>query len=106
MAVELNIRNCPPTVYNYISANNDGTNDAFFIAGLRDIFVKFKIEIYNRWGVLLWKGNNATEDCNGKATHGLLVDGDYVPDGTYYYVLDLNDADYPNPLTGFLYIFR
>ncbi len=104
--VTLNIKNCPPTVYNFISTNNDGKNDTFSIDGLRNIFVNFKLEIYNRWGVLLWKGNDSAEDWNGKATRGLLVDGDYVPDGTYYYILDLNDVDYPNPMTGFLYINR
>ncbi len=104
--VILNVRNCPPTIYNYISANNDGINDQFFIEGLRDIFESFELEIYNRWGVLLWKGNNTVPDWDGKATQGLVVDGNYVPDGTYYYVLKLNDGDYPNPLTGFLYINR
>lgn len=99
-------KNCPPTIYNYVSANNDGTNDSFFIDGLRDIFVNFELEIYNRWGVLIWTGNNQTEDWRGVATKGLRVNGNEVPDGTYYYVLDLNDAGYPEPLTGFLFLNR
>lgn len=102
----LSVRNCPPTIYNYVSANNDGTNDDFFIGGLRDIFVNFKIEIYNRWGVKIWEGNNNTDNWNGTATRGLRIGGNEVPDGTYYYVLYLNDPDYREPMAGFLYLNR
>lgn len=102
----LQSKNCPPTVYNYVSANEDGTNDSFFIDGLRDIFVNFQLEIYNRWGVLVWEGNNNTEDWRGIATKGLRIDGNEVPDGTYYYILNLNDPGFSEPYTGFLYLNR
>jgi gliding motility-associated-like protein len=105
-AFNLRVRNCPPTVYNYISANNDGLNDFFFIDGLRDIFLNFEVAIYNRWGVLIWKGNNNSENWNGTATKGLRIGGNEVPDGTYFYVLDLHDPDYTSPMTGFLYLNR
>jgi len=96
-------RNCPPTVYNFVSGNNDGINDTFFIDGLRDIFVHFELNLYNRWGRKIWIGNNNTPDWNGKATEGYLLDDSKAPNSTYYYILYLNDADYPEPLTGFLY---
>ena len=102
----LQAKNCPPTIYNYVSANEDGSNDSFFIDGLRDIFVNFRLFIYNRWGVLVWEGNNNTEDWKGIATKGIRVNGNQVPDGTYYYVLDLNDPGYPEPFAGFLYLNR
>ncbi|WP_245699358.1 gliding motility-associated C-terminal domain-containing protein [Flavobacterium noncentrifugens] len=97
------VKNCPPTVYNYISANNDGLNDYFYIKGLRDIFVNFKLSVYNRWGKLLWTGNNNSPDWDGDAVKGLVVSGGRVPDGTYFYILELNDPDYPQPLNGYLY---
>ena len=98
----LTTRNCPPTVYNYISANNDTRNDFFFIDGLRDIFLDFKIEIYNRWGKLVWTGNQNTENWNGYVKDGFSIKK--APDGTYFYLIFLNDIDYPEPLKGFLYI--
>lgn len=101
---DLTVRNCPPTVYNYVSNNNDGFNDYFHIDGLRDIFVNFRLFVYNRWGILVWKGDNSMEDWDGTATKGLRWDGSEMPDGTYYYVLELHDPDYPEPLTGFLYL--
>lgn len=100
----LNVRNCPPTVYNYVSANNDNYNETFFIKGLRDIFVNFELEVYNRWGRLVWQGNNQTNDWDGFSTKGFKLDNELSPKGTYYYLLFLNDPDYPQPLTGFLYL--
>src|SRR5690606_26475968 len=49
----LSTRNCPPIVYNYVSVNNDGVNDTFHIDGLRDIFLNYKLDVYNRWGALV-----------------------------------------------------
>jgi gliding motility-associated-like protein len=96
-------KNCPPTVYNYVSSNNDQDNDTFFIDGLRDVFVKFELEIYNRWGKLIWTGNNSTPNWDGVPNKGTRVDNSAVPEGTYYYILNLNDNDYPEPITGWLY---
>ena len=98
----LTTRNCPPIIYNYVSANNDPYNETFFIAGLRDIFINFKLEVYNRWGILIWTGNNTVEDWNGYVKNG--VGNSQASDGTYYYVLHLNDPDYTNPMTGFLFL--
>jgi gliding motility-associated-like protein len=98
----LTTRNCPPTVYNYISANNDTYNDNLTIDGLYDIFLDFKIEIYNRWGRLIWIGNQNTDKWTGQVKDG--IGSENAPDGTYFYLLFLNDIDYPEPLKGFLYL--
>jgi gliding motility-associated-like protein len=98
----LTTRNCPPTVYNYVSANNDSANDTFTIAGLRNIFLNFRLEVYNRWGRLLWSGTNDTEDWDGYVKDGF--GSKKASDGTYFYLLFLNDIDYPEPLKGFLYL--
>jgi gliding motility-associated-like protein len=95
-------KKCPPIVYNFISANNDSNNDTFTFGGLRDVFVDFELEIYNRWGRLIWTGNNNTTDWDGYVKDG--VGSKTAPDGTYFYLLNLNDPDYPEPLRGFLYL--
>ena len=94
--------NCPPTVYNAVSPNNDTKNDTFFIDGLRDVFVNFELLIYNRWGKHLWTGNNNKPDWDGYVQEG--ISSTIAPDGTYYYILYLNDPNYPEPLIGYLYI--
>jgi gliding motility-associated-like protein len=96
-------KNCPPIVYNYVSSNGDGMNDSFFIEGLRDIFVNFELSLYNRWGRLIWTGNNQSEDWDGFSNKGYRLDENNSPKSTYYYILYLNDADYPEPLSGYLY---
>ena len=98
----LKTRNCPPAVHNYISANNDTYNDNLTIDGLYDIFLNFKIEIYNRWGRLIWTGNHNTDKWSGQVKDG--IGSENAPDGTYFYLLFLNDIDYPKPLSGYLFL--
>ncbi len=100
----LKIQNCPPKVYNLVATDADNFYDTFQIDGLRNIFMNFKLSIYNRWGTLVWEGNNSTEDWDGTSTKGTHLLGNELPDGTYYYILELNDPDYPNPLNGFLHL--
>ncbi|MEO0045823.1 MAG: hypothetical protein RL705_1014 [Bacteroidota bacterium] len=100
----LTTKNCPPTVYNYVSANNDTRNDTFTIGGLQNIFLNYKVEIYNRWGKLVWTGNQNTANWDGYIKEGLGTKN--APDGTYFYVLYLNDPDYPEPLSGYLYLIH
>lgn len=103
-AVDLLLKNCPPRVYNYVSANNDTYNDSFEIDYLRNIFLNYTIEIYNRWGTKVWTGSANTADWDGTSNTNLVIGSANLPDGTYYYVIDLHDADNPTPLTGFVYL--
>ncbi|WP_396212204.1 gliding motility-associated C-terminal domain-containing protein [Flavobacterium sp.] len=97
----------PIIIYNYISANNDTSNPTFFIEGLRDIYLNFKIEIYNRWGQLVWTGNNTTPDWDGLSNQEVRLDDSTIsPRGTYYYIIYLNDPDYPEPIIGYLYLHK
>ncbi len=100
----LKSRNCDPIVYNAVSPNDDGLNDFFYISGLRDIFLNFNLEIYNRWGRLIWTGNQNKPDWTGKAENA--VGNEDAPGGTYYYILYLNDPNYPNPINGYLLLKR
>ena len=52
------------------------------------------------------EGNNNSENWYGQSSKGIELNIGDVPDGTYFYILDLNDADYPTPLTGFVYLTR
>lgn len=97
----------PPIVHNYISANGDDINPTFSIEGLRDVFLNFEIEIYNRWGQLVWTGNNSTPDWDGLSNQDIRFDSTTIsPRDTYFYILHLNDSDYQTPLIGYLYLFR
>ncbi len=96
-------KNCPPIVPQGFSPNNDGFNDFFKIQGLYTIFEKHELFIYNRYGTLIFKGNDALK-WYGKSNEGINNQGDIIPVGTYFYVLELNDENFKTPLTGWVYV--
>ena len=101
----LRTKKCAPITYNYVTPNGDGYNDTFFVEGLRNIFMNFKMSIYNRWGNLVWTGNHSQPDWDAIATEDKVGSQDTtVPNSTYYFVLELNDPDFPKPITGWVYV--
>lgn len=96
--------NCPPKVYNLVEPGSNGHFDAMQIDGLRDIFLNFKMSVYNRWGTLVWTGGHSQENFSGRANEGTTWFGQDLPGGTYFWLLNLNDPGYPEPLSGFLYL--
>ena len=90
------------TIYNEFSPNNDGSND-FFKIDCIEYFNNNSIEIYNRLGSLVFSATNYKNDWNGTSNVGGTVGGKQVPDGTYYYVLDLGNGVIKK---GWLYIIR
>jgi gliding motility-associated-like protein len=98
---QLSVYNCPPTFPEGFSPNGDGTNDELDVLGLYDIFTDFKLLIYNRYGNLVFEGNNNTPKWNGR----LFNDKKPSPTATYFYTLSLNDSD-NKPLNGWVYLRR
>ena len=96
--------NCPPVIPQGFSPNNDTINDWFNIQGLYDIFEEHELQIYNRYGTLIFVGNN-TKRWEGKANRGLNNQDKLLPVGTYFYVLNLNDNNY-KIRTGWVYLNR
>jgi gliding motility-associated-like protein len=68
---------------NGFSPNNDGYNDTFVIIHSSDLTLS--LEVFNRWGVSVYKNNNYQNDWDGIGSGTLL--GSRLLDGTYYYVL-------------------
>jgi len=98
----LNTENCPPFIPQGFSPNNDGFNDWFNIQGLYDIFEAHELQIYNRYGTLIFVGDNSKR-WEGKANRGLNNKNIILPVGTYFYVLNLNDNNY-KIMTGWVYL--
>ncbi len=99
---DLNTENCPPKVPQGFSPNGDQYNNWFNIQGLYDIFTNHQLEIYNRYGDIIFQGNN-DNPWLGEINRGLNNHGNIVPVGTYYYILNLNDTNY-KPMTGWVYV--
>ncbi len=82
------------------SPNGDGNNDLWIINNLED-FPEVVVTIFNRWGQLLWESDPGyTNPWDG------TYKGSLLPVGTYYYVIDLNRPEFPDPITGPLTIVR
>lgn len=85
---------------NGFSPNSDGKNDVWVIDNIQQ-FTECIVEVYNRWGELLFQSAPGYP----KPWDG-IYHGKPVPVGTYYYIIDLKHVAYPKPYTGPLTIFR
>ncbi|WP_426092963.1 gliding motility-associated C-terminal domain-containing protein [Flavobacterium sp. DSR3-2] len=95
-------------VFNAITPNNDGENDFLFISGL-DCYTDNSVEIYNRWGVLVYSSvgyNNGDIAFKGFSEGRLTINpNEALPIGVYYYFLKYNDKNgYGMSKTGYLYL--
>lgn len=87
------------------SPNGDGTNDTYDYNNLDVLYPNFEMEIYNRYGSIIYRGNASTPRFNGKSNQsGTLGKGD-LPVGVYFYVFNYNDGT-NKPEQGRLYLSR
>jgi gliding motility-associated-like protein len=70
---------------NVITPNGDGFNDTWRITNV-NLFPKNKLIIVNRWGDIVFQSEYYNNDWEGRFGNG------YLPDGTYYYILDLGEG--------------
>ncbi len=110
LSVTVTLKNCDPQQYDFFvpdgfSPNNDGVNDVFRIPDVEFLYPDFRLEIYNRYGALLFKGNKNRPAWDGKTSEGSdIIDGT-APNGVYFFVLYFN-RDNKKPMQGRLYLNR
>jgi gliding motility-associated-like protein len=90
----------PPTGF---SPNNDGINDYFEISNI-DKYPFANLRIFNRWGALVYERNNYDNSWSGLSNVDKIGIGEVLPNGTYYYILDLGNDE--KPLNGYVIIRR
>jgi len=83
-----------------ITPNHDGINDAFIVPCLADekTFPNTTLSVFNQWGDEVFHASPYRNNWEG------TFDGQDLPAGTYYYILDLNNGQ--KPMTGFFVIQR
>jgi|GEM_PF-3501238 len=80
--VEKTDKNCQeiPEIF---TPNGDGQNDVWNIGNVH-IYPNIEVEIFNRWGILVFKSNGYNEPWDG------TYNGKKLPMDAYYYVIYLN----------------
>ena len=79
--------------------NNDGVNDAFIVPCLSTTnYPNNEVTIFNQWGDEVYRKQAYGNDWLG------TFNGEDLPTGTYFYVVDLGNGD--APMSGFLVLER
>jgi len=87
----------PPNTF---TPNDDGINDTWLIPGLA-AYPGVEVLIYDRWGQLVFRSTGYRDPWDG------TFNGNKVPEGTYYYHIQLNQLEGRSPpYTGFISIVR
>ena len=83
---------------NLLTPNGDGFNDVFQIANL-DQYPNHELVIFNSTGQVIFQSQQYNNDWD------VTFNGSKLPDGTYYYLLKLNDSTLnKDPIQGVLTI--
>ena len=106
----LAIQGCVIEVFNAVAPNGNGDNKVFRIRGL-ECYSDNTVEIYNRWGVLVFERTGYNNDdrafrgvSEGRVT---IKQSEELPEGTYYYILRYKDSAATSfEKAGYLYINR
>ncbi len=84
--------------YRGLSPNGDGQNDVWEIDGIWK-YPGNTVQIFNRWGNLVFKiqgYDNFNNVWRGQSNQGWTIGGEELPDGTYFYLVDLGDGSKVN----------
>ena len=88
------------------SPNQDQTNDVWVIPGIR-AYPNNEVTVFNRWGNAVYRAkgyNNQTSVWQGEASQGMTLGNQPLPEGTYFYVIDLGEGQ--KPMSGYVLLKR
>ncbi len=88
------------------SPNGDTKNETLVFEGLEQ-FKENYLEIYNRWGNLVYKINDYKNDWKGESIGRATIKAeDNLPVGTYFYLLKFGNSGLSKKQKGWVYIHR
>ena len=84
-----------------ITPDENGKNDSWVL----NLDPSAKLDIYNRWGSLVFTASPYMNDWNGQTSDGINTLGKgFLPGGTYFYVIDKKDGERPS--SGYIELIR
>lgn len=90
----------PLILVNVFSPNGDGKNDTWIAKQTYD-YEEFSMVIYNRWGQLVFESDNPFFAWDGND-----LNGNALPDGTYFYIARLKDLENTDEQKGTVTIIK
>lgn len=92
-----------------ISPDGNGQNDTFALTidgeyNIPEAFPDFQLQIFNRYGSLVYEGNTTTEEFRG-VSNVSLANGSDLPSGTYFYIFNPN-FESNLPIQGSFYLAK
>ncbi|MFB9108344.1 gliding motility-associated C-terminal domain-containing protein [Flavobacterium gyeonganense] len=111
LEVKVSLSHCDETEYETFfvpdgfSPNGDNVNDTFKILKIDFLYPNYSLEIYNRYGNVMFKGNRNKPDWDGRNLEGGGFGDGVAPNGVYFYVIHFNKDNKP-PQQGRLYLNR
>jgi len=86
----------------FLTPNGDGQNDLLVLDGIEKS-PSNGIQIFNRYGVMVYSKENYQNEFNGESNRSLVIDkGSRLDSGIYFYIITLNDLKQKHQ--GYLYI--
>lgn len=109
-AVTVSLTDCGTTTYDFFipdgfSPNGDGVNDYFTIPEIEFLYPDYTLEIYDRYGSVMFKGNKNKPNWDGRNSESAGFKEAIAPNGVYFYIVNFN-KDNKSPLQGRLYLNR
>ena len=105
LAVTIDLSGCDSVfIPDGFSPNGDGINDVFEMKNMDIVYPNYTIEIFNRNGAVVFKGDAATGFWNGQSNQSRLG-GNTLPNGVYFYIINYNNGQ-TSPKQGKVYLNR
>lgn len=108
VAISVDLTVCDPeelVIPDAFSPNGDTINDTFELQHIEFVYPDYNIEIYNRYGRVVFKGDIEVGFWSGKSNQSGFSSGEILPTGVYFYVINFNRFD-KKSLQGQVYLKR
>lgn len=110
LMIRVDFISCKPDDYDLLipdgfSPNGDNINDVLDLQGVEFLYENYKIEIFNRYGNLVYEGNINTPPWDGASNQSTVFGNAELPNGVYFYVFYFNRNNIP-PKQGHIYLNR
>ena len=101
-AVTVSLTDCSTSQYDFFipdgfSPNGDDVNDTFRIPDIEFLYPDYTLEIFNRYGNVMFKGNTNKPNWDGRNSESAGFGDGIAPNGVYFYIVNFNkDNKTPN----------